>query len=277
MPALIALIPGWSQRRLPFTSSTRSLDCQADWLYAGISDSRDSQGTRFPSPPISYLTSIPFMLHSAIGFSCLFVSWALLVSAVGCVVLWPALRSLSRAWLFRCLAWFCCRSLAGPVSRSVSCGFPLGPQLVSPSLVSPSVLRSWLFFSAIGHLLGRWLSLPVDGRGVGCVSSRSLVRLGLGSLYPPALLSVLPVGFVLRCYLPEPAKPERKERDGPRQGPRRRPRRCYDHDAGDAGDGHDAGDNHDADPFLLWIPRRRLPDRLFSFKVHNFHFVLHIS
>ena len=208
------------------------------------------------------------------GFSFLFVSWALLVSAVGCVVLWPALRSLFCAWLFRSLVWFCCRSLADPVSRSVSCGFPLGPQLVSPSLVSPSVFRSWLFFSAIGHLLGRWLSLPVDGRGVGCVSSRSLVRLGLGSLSPPALLSVLPVGFVLRCYSPEPAEPEGKERDGPRQGPRRRPRRCYDHDAGD---GHDAGDNHDADPFFLWIPRRYLPDCLFSFKVHNFHFVLHIS
>jgi hypothetical protein len=45
-----------------------------DWLFAHISDSRDSKGTRLPSPPISYLTFISFMLHSAIGFSFLFVS-----------------------------------------------------------------------------------------------------------------------------------------------------------------------------------------------------------
>ena len=100
----------------------------------------------------------------------------------------------------------------GPVSRSVSCGFPLGPQLVSPSLVSPSVLRSWLFFSAVGYLFGRWLSLslPMGGRGDGCLSSRSLVRLGLGSLSPPALVSVLAFGFLLWCYSPDAAEPGRK-------------------------------------------------------------------
>ena len=162
MPALIALIPGWSQRRLPFTSSTRSLDCQADWLYARISDSRDSQGTRFPSPPISYLTSIPFMLHSAIGFSCLFVSWALLVSAVGCVVLWPALRSLFCAWLFRSLAWLCSRSLVGPGLAVRFLWFSAG------SATGYSVAGFPLRVSLLVVLFGRWLSprpLAISSRG----------------------------------------------------------------------------------------------------------------
>ena len=176
----------------PFTSTTRSLDSQ----LIGFSPASLTQDE--VCLPLSLMLNILSSSHSPLTHS------------PGCPKSCCPLRSLSRAcFLFSRLVLFSVVGWArsrGPFSG----GFPLGPQLVSPSLVSPSVFRSWLFFSAFGYLLGRWLSLPEDGRGVGRVSSRSLVRLGLGSLSPPALVSVLAFGFLLWCYSPDAAEPGRK-------------------------------------------------------------------
>ena len=119
---------------------------------------------------------------------------------------------------FVLLAWFCSRSLAGPGLAVRFLWFSAG------SATGFSVAGFPLRASLLVVLFGHWPSprpLAISSRGwTCCASSRSLVRLGLGSLSPPALLSVLPVGFVLRCYSPDPAEPEGKERDRLRQGPR---------------------------------------------------------
>ena len=118
---------------------------------------RDSQGTRLPSPAISYLTFIPFMCTArSVSRSCAWSFGLLFVRflARGCFVL---------------LAWFCSRSLAGPGLAVRFLWFSAG------SATGFSVAGFPLRASLLVVLFGHWSSprpLAISSRGWAWCRSR---------------------------------------------------------------------------------------------------------